>query len=358
MGTEQSGQHVSRWVREFEDAQPRYKALEDAAVDDLKRVIAHNGLLERVHSIRHRVKTVASFREKIERKSYSHPLNDMRDLVGIRVVCLYPSILNDIDAIIRGCFDVVRYEDKRKGESPELWRYSSIHYDCRVPEAHRGPRYDQIKDMIFEIQVRTILQDAWATVEHKLGYKNEKSIPDELKREFSALAGLFHIADQSFQHIANEVRLSEQSARDTVDELVNLYQEAEEAQVKPAHAERVAAIDNMITRLETSTDISIDRSTVKALLRNIFNSRKQATDYEYSEIVEELALANVTSLKALRELLHNGHGRAVGLEKRHPEYEAGRRLNDVGFTRLALSMASPEFQEIRRRRQEDAEEEL
>jgi putative GTP pyrophosphokinase len=226
-----------------------------------------------------------------------------------------------------------------------------MHYDCRVPDTHKGPRYDPIKDMIFEIQLRTILQDAWATVEHKLGYKNEKSIPDELKREFSALAGLFHIADQRFQYIANEVRRSERQAQDTVAALVNLYQREEEGRSLDSSGNEGRAIELQLAELESRADAVINRGTLKALLRGIYSARDRARNFQYSELVEELALADIVHLRSLRKLLQEGNGRAEVLEQKHPDFESGGRLNDVGFARLAMSVVSPEFRNVRRKRQ-------
>jgi ppGpp synthetase/RelA/SpoT-type nucleotidyltranferase len=357
MTTEQPEQQDgNRWVSEYELGQARYMALEMAVVDDLWSVIREHGYIEQVHDIRHRVKKIKSFSEKIARKNYADPLTDMHDLVGVRIVCLYPSILDDIDRIIRETFDVVHYEDKRKGESPELWRYSSIHYDCRVPDTHKGPRYDLIKGIVFEIQLRTILQDAWATVEHKLGYKNEKSIPDELKREFSAMAGLFHIADQRFQYIANEVKRSEQEASNSVGWWVDLYHEAEEALLENPNSDRARAIELQLAELESSADAVIDRGTLKALLRGTYGGRERAKNHQYSELVQELARADVLNLSALRNLLKEGDSKGLTLEQKFPDFATGGRLNDVGFARLVMSVVSPEFRDIRRKRQEGAED--
>ena len=51
----------------------------------------------------------------------------------------------------------------------------------------------------FEIQCRTILQNAWASVSHRLAYKGEASIPEALRKDFHALAGLFYVADKHFE---------------------------------------------------------------------------------------------------------------------------------------------------------------
>ncbi len=79
---------------------------------------------------------------------------------------------------------------------------SSVHYvvsmnedRLKLPE-NRG--YAGIK---CEIQIRTVLQHAWAEIEHDLGYKSEIDIPKDIRRSFSRLAGLLEVADKEFQEI-------------------------------------------------------------------------------------------------------------------------------------------------------------
>ena len=343
---------ADRWAREFEHSRSKYLALEEAAVADLEMHLQKMNVRGQVHDIRHRVKEVSSFREKVDRKNYVDPLNEMRDLMGIRIVCLYPSVLAEVDKAVRAAFDVIRFEDKSKGEAPELWRYSSIHYDCQLPESHSGPRYDGIKGIAFEVQVRTLLQDAWAVVEHKLGYKNEKSIPDELKREFSALAGLFHIADNSFQAIADQVNRSEEDAKATEMQLDHLYHRVDARVNQPVSREEAASIQTQIAALESRLGTGIDRSNLKGLLRSVYSDRQPASDQQYSEFVEELAAASVVSLTRLRTLLRDGRDSASALEAKRPGFDSGRRLDDVGFSRLVMATTIPEFRNLLRRRQE------
>jgi hypothetical protein len=254
----------------------------------------------------------------------------MHDIVGARIVCLFPDDLRKIDELIRKTFEVERFDDKGKGSPPEMWRYVSVHYDCRIRSIHAGPRYDHIKDRVFEIQVRTILQDAWATVEHYLAYKGENSIPDELRRDFSALVGLFHIADKSFQQIHNASRESEQRAAKEV-------------------RRRAAETDN--NRVVTAKDIPINRATVKALLRQIYGDREAVQNVAYSELAEELADVNIADLGQLAEILKRGYTKALDHEKRlHPFDAKDRRFTDVGFARITADLQMPGFRNVRKRR--------
>lgn len=74
------------------------------------------------------------------------------------------------------------------------------------------PEYEQIKDFQFEVQIRTIVQDAWSVIDHKINYK--RNISDKkLKRRILRLAALFELADQEFKHIKDEINLIQESAK-------------------------------------------------------------------------------------------------------------------------------------------------
>ena len=64
-----------------------------------------------------------------------------------------------------------------------------------------GARYDDLKNLTCEIQVRTILQDAWAVVAHHITYKQESDAPKHLHRQLNALAGTFETVDRSFNQL-------------------------------------------------------------------------------------------------------------------------------------------------------------
>ena len=73
--------------------------------------------------------------------------------------------------------------------------------------------YTKINEFRFEVQIRTIIQDAWSVLDHKLKYK--KSIPGSLKRRINRLAALFEIADAEFTGIRNETNKLEQETQES-----------------------------------------------------------------------------------------------------------------------------------------------
>lgn len=332
---------LDRWVADFEEIRPRYKKLKRIVVADLTKTLRERGLDTQIHGVvTARVKKVDSFRTKAANKPYTDPLNETRDLLGVRVVCLYPSVVREIGTAIRETFKVIHFEDKGKVDTPEVWRYSSVHYDCELPDEPSRPQDDHdMKGLVFEIQVRTILQDAWATVEHKLGYKPERPIPDELKREFSALAGLFHVADERFQYIADQIKKLER-AQDIAKQLAPLYRSAMEEAAGSADA----ATEAKIRALESKSDAIINRGSLKALLRGMYPERPHMRNPNYTRLSQDLASAGIATLGALGELLLKGDGAAREQEG------AQAPLSDVAFARLALSAASPQFQGTRRQR--------
>lgn len=74
------------------------------------------------------------------------------------------------------------------------------------------PECSRYKEIRFEVQVRSIIQDAWSVLDHKIKYK--KSIPPSLKRQINALAALFEIADREFTQIKSTTQELEEGKAD------------------------------------------------------------------------------------------------------------------------------------------------
>lgn len=169
--------------------------------------------------ITHRAKTLNSFLEKIRRKKYGDPFSEVEDFAGVRVVCLYVSDLPKIEGVIQKEFDVVEKVDKFREKAPDQFGYGAIHYVVRLGRKNLGARYDDLKTLKCEVQIRTVLQDAWAIIDHHLVYKRESDIPSQIQRKLNGLAGLLETADDQFDRIRAEREVYVQdlthSSRDT-----------------------------------------------------------------------------------------------------------------------------------------------
>lgn len=168
-----------------------------------------------VAQVSSRAKTLESFCEKIYRKNYNHPFDEISDFAGVRIVYLYSENRQNIEAIIEQEFDIVEKIDKSLTDE-DKFGYDALHYLVKIRNNHAGARYDELKNKACEIQVRTILQDAWALVAHHLSYKQESDVPKELRRKLNALSGLFETADDQFQNIRNARRLYQSEVREAI----------------------------------------------------------------------------------------------------------------------------------------------
>lgn len=311
----------------YDTAQPQYDRLLEEVRFALEQGIRTAGF--KIHSINGRVKDRAGFVEKVERKGYADPLLQMPDIAGIRVVCLFIDDLQRVGAIIDDVFVVIEREDKAAQRSADAFGYTSIHYVCQLGSTNQGPRYDGLHDLQFEVQVRTILMDAWANVSHHLAYKGEASIPEDLRRDFYALSGLFHVADRHFKMLSDA---AEQTDRNAETELAS-----------SGHSD---------TR---GGEMPIDRSTVRATLRHLYADREEATAASVSSFVEELTeFGRFAHVGELRAALDGTQPLMNDYEQDNPPShyidpdEPGRlvtptRYNDVGAARLALGMLDKEF---------------
>jgi putative GTP pyrophosphokinase len=158
----------------------------------------------KVHSLDHRVKGLDSLWEKAKRQGAENPLRDIHDLIGLRVVCLFESDVPKILTIIRESFDVLEVEDKENKSDKRLFDYAAIHVIAKMKSNSDDSRQTTSPQIPFEVQVRTIGQDAWASVSHHLAYKQDESLPPDCLRDLHALSALFYLADRHFEFLKGE----------------------------------------------------------------------------------------------------------------------------------------------------------
>lgn len=182
----------------YEQNMDSLKALQEALWADLLKHLQEAGL--EVNAVLARVKTVQSLRGKLQRpdRIYAN-IEQIHDLVGLRVVTYFEDGVLDVAGLIEKTYSIdwTHSVDKGKQLNPTQFGYRSLHYVCAVPE-HLEHLSGNLRGLKFEIQIRSILQHAWAQMEHDLGYKSKESIPLAFQRRFSRLAGLLEIVDEEF----------------------------------------------------------------------------------------------------------------------------------------------------------------
>ncbi|MET3552640.1 RelA/SpoT domain-containing protein [Burkholderia sp. 567] len=157
--------------------------------------------------------------------------NHITDLVGLRIVCLYEDEIDAIKNLIHQHFKVLSVTNKiEQIEGTEnSFGYKGLHLDLKLNDDRLNfPEYGVYGTIPFELQMRTVVQDSWSILDHKIKYK--KSIPGRLKRRINTLAALFELADREFREVRDatlaEIEMAEAEESD-VDEVPALDHVAE-----------------------------------------------------------------------------------------------------------------------------------
>lgn len=203
-------------VREFMGVRPSYEELCREVEYILRKRLGGSDV--EISAVTSRAKTLNSFLGKLVRKSYADPLSEVTDLAGVRVVCLYLDDIPAIDQIINDEFRVVERVDKLAEKQPNEFGYGALHFIVRLGKRSSGARYDDLRNLPCEIQVRTALQDAWAIIEHHLVYKSESAAPPEIQRKLGRLAAQLEDADDRFQQIRRERTVYVEAIRESTGE--------------------------------------------------------------------------------------------------------------------------------------------
>ena len=147
-----------------------------------------------------RVKTFESYFKKYIRHTRAKSRR-VGDLIGVRVVCPFLEDLAAVEDLIKKHFNVVEVDRKGGDHTYREFGYESIHLMITLPE-DIVEKFGFSEKETAEIQIRTILQDAWAEVEHELIYKVEFTpFDDPLKRKLAAVNASLSLADIIFQEI-------------------------------------------------------------------------------------------------------------------------------------------------------------
>lgn len=306
---------------QYASRKPRYQELCSEVEFTLERKLNEAGI--KWHSVTTRVKELDSFLEKVERKDYANAFEQSEDLAGARIVCLFMVDLDRVGEVISTVFDVIAKEDKINEGEASAFGYMSHHYICRLAARYSGERYDGIKGIKFEVQVRTILMDAWANMSHYLSYKNDQSIPQGLVKDFHALSGLLYVADRQFE---------------------SLYKSSS----------RSAEIANeKVLRSPEVQESEVNSDTVRALLERAYPDRNAASSIAVSEFTSELRDAGFSELAEIDRILAETLEMTLAEERMHPprarrsDGSASMLFNRVGLARSAFELYSPKFAEIR-----------
>jgi len=273
----------------------KYDDIRHNIVNDLK--IHMEDLLKEIGNntnpvVSGRIKNFASYYAKYLRLLKNDVQNPViTDLLGIRIICPFIEDLSVIEEIVKNNFTIM--ETERKGHyNFKEFGYESTHFLIKIPkeiiDKHGNPGTDLI-----EIQIRTILQDAWAEVEHEIVYKAEFSPFDEpMRRKLAAVNASLSLADIIFQEIRSYQRKFSRELEKRRESFYNKIEEStddllfEEDSLQEAPQKKTEpSIYNTGIALVDTDNLSIDDLLVNALSAHNKNQFNEAID-QYSKILK------------------------------------------------------------------------
>nr|WP_315489902.1 hypothetical protein [uncultured Rhodoferax sp.] len=210
---------------QYQDEAGRAERLREAVVAQLSALLASNEVTLGV-PMESRVKSWASLAEKLDRKQIAlDSLNNLHDLIGVRVILLFRSDLLKVLQLINSTFEVVSLEDTAARLGDSEFGYQSQHFVVRLPNSWLlVPSLTGLNDFCVELQVRTIAQHIWAAASHKLQYKQESGVPRPLRRTINRVSALLETVDLEFERVLDERRvyLQDSQAPKAANELLNV----------------------------------------------------------------------------------------------------------------------------------------
>ncbi|WP_270887029.1 GTP pyrophosphokinase [Pedococcus sp. 5OH_020] len=200
-------------VQRYAALQPELRQLADLYVAMVTSLLDDAGI--NYVSVTGRAKSVASFAGKAARTVdgaplYPDPLEQITDQIGVRVVTYLHADVTAVADMLSDQLSVL--DDRDLGQETARqgrFGYSSRHLLVAIdPTRGAPPAYDTLRTRSASVQVRTILQHAWAEFEHDVRYKGtipQEHVPD-LDRRFTLAAGLLELADREFSAIRDRLQ--------------------------------------------------------------------------------------------------------------------------------------------------------
>lgn len=203
-----SDKNIDDAISWFIKIRPVYKNLANKVESIIREVLTNSGAS--YYTITSRAKEIESFTIKANKEKYKNPQQEIKDLAGIRVITYVKSEVNNCCELIKPLFEIdhLHSVDKTKELGNDKVGYRSIHYVAKLTEDRLNlPEYQIFKDLEFEIQVRTILEHAWADISHDRNYKFNGVLPpdNDIERRFSLAAATLELVDREFDNLAREI---------------------------------------------------------------------------------------------------------------------------------------------------------
>lgn len=255
-----------------------------------------------------RVKSFDSYYKKVlrlkpEQVEQQLDLIYLTDMMGIRMICAFLEDINIAVEQIKKLFDIKEVEVKGAEKKFSEFGYESVHVLVKIPEDFKPKfegKYAGLKpvsdELVCEIQIRTILQDAWAEVEHELIYKTEFNPFDiPLRRKLASINASLTLADITFQ----EIRDYQNKLQKALDERRRSFYNIADNLLNEDESKKTEDI----SRVTPFVQGTIDDMLLRAIEAHNQGRLQEAVDI-YSKIIEAVPKEQKTILAVITK--HRG----------------------------------------------------
>lgn len=161
-----------------------------------------------IESVRVRVKTINSIIDKSKRMALrlDEIGEKMHDIAGVRITCQFVEDIYSVVSLLKKRSDIEVVYERDYVTYPKETGYRSYH----LHGYYNLETIDGTRKVLFEVQIRTMTMNVWATVEHSLNYKYKDEIPGEIQEKLIKAAEAAFSLDEEISQIRNEIREAQQ----------------------------------------------------------------------------------------------------------------------------------------------------
>jgi len=253
--------------------------------------------------VKFRVKSFDSYFEKILKLNALDKRHRLSDVLGLRIICPFLEDIHRVEGVLTANFNIEEIEKKGLKHSFKEFGYDSTHVLIAIPTELLDKHLPYTSKM-FEVQIRTILQDAWAEVEHELVYKANFSVLNEpVKRKLASLNAILTLSDVLFQEIREYHRVAQNFG-------LKLRQSVEQ---KASQIEGSDLLGNVQTPEVSTSGFNLNMPVMpeKPLEKLLYEGLHLHSNGQFNEAIE--IYTRILRLKApevIRSIIYNHRGMA------------------------------------------------
>lgn len=234
---------------------------------NIRREYQRNGEYSPIEFVTGRVKKITSILDKAKKLNMDveNISSEMEDIAGIRVMCQLVDDIYTVAALIHNRTDMTVLYEKDYIKNYKESGYRSYHIIIKYPIE----TVDGVKEILAEIQIRTLSMNFWATIEHSLRYKYNKDIPEDLRVRLRRAGDAAFILDREMSEIREEIVKAQVSfgvksmaVKESTDGIMLLHQMGfeNEALAFQEQLDVINSVDNIdaLAILQEQIDSTID----------------------------------------------------------------------------------------------------